>query len=240
MKITFLGTRGEIEPRTRRHRRHSSLLVTYRRRSVMVDCGADWLGRLDEIRPHAIVLTHAHPDHAWGLENGSPAPVYATQITWRALEGYPVEDRRTVEPGRAETVEGISFEAFEVEHSIRCPAVSYRISAGRATVHYAPDVVYIHDRRAALHGVRLYIGDGATLHRPMVRKRGDGLIGHTPVRTQLTWCEKEGVPEAWFSHCGAQIVDGDERRLGAELRRWGRARGVDARIAYDGLQLTLR
>src|SRR5437660_1496849 len=30
MKLTFLGTRGEIEARTRRHHRHSSLLVSYR------------------------------------------------------------------------------------------------------------------------------------------------------------------------------------------------------------------
>jgi len=41
MKLTFLGTRGEIEARTRRHRMHTSLLVSYRTADVMIDCGLD-------------------------------------------------------------------------------------------------------------------------------------------------------------------------------------------------------
>ena len=68
MKLLFLGTRGEIEARTRRHRMHSSLLVSYRSTRVMIDCGLDWLGKFERLRPSAIVLTHAHPDHALGPE----------------------------------------------------------------------------------------------------------------------------------------------------------------------------
>ena len=83
MKLTFLGTRGEIEARTRRHNMHSSLMVSYRGKKVMVDCGADWLGRLGELKPKAVVVTHAHPDHAWGLKEGAPCPVYATKEAWR-------------------------------------------------------------------------------------------------------------------------------------------------------------
>jgi hypothetical protein len=44
MKLTFLGTRCEIEARTRRHRMYTSLLVSYRTADVMIDCGLDWLG----------------------------------------------------------------------------------------------------------------------------------------------------------------------------------------------------
>ncbi len=64
VKLTFLGTRGEIDARTRRHRMHTSLLVSYRSANVMIDCGLDWLGKLERVGPNAIVLTHAHPDHA--------------------------------------------------------------------------------------------------------------------------------------------------------------------------------
>ena len=35
----------------------------------MIDCGLDWLGKFEKLQPDAIVLTHAHPDHAWGLKN---------------------------------------------------------------------------------------------------------------------------------------------------------------------------
>jgi ribonuclease BN (tRNA processing enzyme) len=81
MKLTFLGTRGVIDARTRRHRMHSSLLVSYRDVSVMIDCGLDWLGKFERLHPAGIALTHAHPDHAWGLRDGAPCPVHAPQKT---------------------------------------------------------------------------------------------------------------------------------------------------------------
>ena len=239
MQLTFLGTRGEIEAANRRHRRHSSLLVTYLGRRVMIDCGLDWSGRLQRIGPHAIIVTHAHPDHAWGLKDGAPCPVYATAEAWKEMKDYPIGER-DVEEGREVEIEGMTFEPFGVEHSTRAPAVGYRVTAGEVNIFYVPDVVYIRARDEALQGVRLYVGDGATMSRSMVRKRGEHLIGHAPVRTQLTWCEKEGVPEAVFTHCGSGIVKGDERTLGAQLRAWARERGVEARIAYDGLEIILR
>jgi phosphoribosyl 1,2-cyclic phosphodiesterase len=234
MKLTFLGTRGYVEPRSRRHRQHAALRVEYRGRDVMIDCGEDWLDSLAELRPGAVVLTHAHPDHAGGLAEGAPCPVFATEATWKEIDGFPIEDRRTVAPGEPFDVRGIGFQAFGLEHSTRCPAVSYRVNAGRVAVHYAPDVAYIHQRAGALAGCDLYVGDGASLARPMIRRRGDHLIGHAPVRTQLTWCAKEGVPRAVFTHCGAQIVAGDERTLGAQLRDWAQERGVQAEFASDG------
>jgi len=239
MKLTFLGTRGEIDARTPRHSQHTSLLVEYRRRRVMIDAGADWLGRLDEVRPHAIVLTHAHPDHAWGLERGAPCDVYAPAATLASIAAYPIRAQE-VEPRRAVRVEGIDFEAFPVEHSIRAPAVGYRVRAGRVKIWYSPDVVHIPDRADALRDVRLYVGDGATIEQSFVRRRGDALVGHAPVRTQLTWCAKEGVPEAIITHCGAEIVEGDEAELAARVHMLGAARGVVASIAHDGLERVLR
>jgi len=86
VKIEFLGTRGYIDARSRRHRRHSSLMVSYYGTRIMIDCGEDWKGRLSALAPRALVITHTHPD-----------------------------------------------------------------------------LIYIKDRQAALSGVNIYIGDGATL-----------------------------------------------------------------------------
>jgi len=141
MKLTFLGTRGEIDARTRRHRMHTSLLVSYHSAKVMIDCGLDWLGKLKRVGPTAIVLTHAHPDHAWGLKRGAPCPVYAPEKTWQKLLQYPVKDRRLIKERTPVKIYGITFEAFPVEHSILSPAVGYRVSAGRARIFYAPDLI---------------------------------------------------------------------------------------------------
>jgi phosphoribosyl 1,2-cyclic phosphodiesterase len=239
MTLTFLGTRGEIEARTRRHRMHTSLLVSYRAAHVMIDCGLDWLGKFERLRPSAIVLTHAHPDHASGLRHGSPCPVHAPQKTWQTLQNCTIQDRHLIKERTPTKICGITFEAFPVEHSILAPAVGYRISAGGALVFYAPDLVFIHERAAALKGVQIYIGDGATLTRSFIRRRGETLIGHAPVRTQLTWCEKQDVRRAIITHCGSEIVTGDERKLSAKLRAIAAERGVDVRIAYDGMEVTL-
>ena len=239
IELTFLGTRGEIKIRSRRHQRHSSLLVHYSHTRVMIDCGADWLGRLRAIAPTEIVLTHAHPDHASGLAEGAPCPVYATKQTLDLLRRYPIRDRHRLLPRKSVTVGGVRFEAFQVRHSIRAPAVGYRVSAGNGSFFYLPDVAELRNVWAALGGVDIYIGDGATMRRSMVRKKNGTLIGHAPITSQLGWCERVGVRRAIFTHCGSPIVRGDSRQVERIVRRLGLERGVDARIAYDGLTLTI-
>ena len=239
MKLTFLGTRGEIETRTRRHRMHTSLLVSHRGADVMIDCGLDWLAKFHRLHPAAIVLTHAHPDHAWGLKQGASCPVHASQDTWRTLQSWPIKDLRLIKERTPTKICGITFEAFPVEHSVIAPAVGYRVSVGRRTIFYSPDLIFIHQREAALKNVQLYIGDGATLTRLFVRKRGDRLIGHASVRTQLGWCAKEGVPQTIITHCGSEIVNGDEHRIAEELRALAKTKGIDVQIAYDRMQLIL-
>lgn len=240
MKLMFLGTRGNIEARTRRHYMHSSLMVSYYGRRVMIDCGEDWRGHFEELNPDAIVLTHAHPDHAWGLKDGTSVPVYATETTWEAIEDYAITDRTLVEAREPFTIARIILEFFPVDHSTQAPAGGYRITAGEVTIFYVPDVVYIPEREEALGGTRLYIGDGATITRSLVRKVDDTLVGHTPIRTQLTWCQKESVPRAIITHCGSKIVEGDERKLGPEVHALGEERDVEASIAHDEMEVVLR
>ena len=226
---------------------HSSMKVSYYGAEVIIDCGEDWLGQVAEWNADAVVVTHAHPDHAFGLKEGAPCPVYATEASWDAMEPFDIAERRMmperepIEIGAGGESRAIAFEAFPVLHSTRAPAVGYRVTAGRIAIFYVPDVAWIEDREAALSGVRVYIGDGATVKRSMVRKPGDVIIGHVPIQTQLTWCRKLGVPRAIFTHLGSQIVEGDERTLGAEIRDLVEERNVDrVEIAHDGMEVVLR
>ena len=155
----------------------------------------------------------------------------------RQLSHRKQRDHRLREPIE---IEGMTFEAFAVDHSTRAPAVGYRISAGRVTIFYVPDVVWIHDRDEALDGARLYIGDGATVTRSMVRKSDGVLIGHTPLRTQLTWCQKLSVPRAIFTHLGSAIVKADQQEIADQVDELAQERGVEAQIAHDGMEIVLR
>ncbi len=234
LTLTFLGTRGEIEIRSRRHRRHSSLLVQRGAARIMIDCGADWRGQLRRIAPTAIVLTHAHPDHAAGLVGGAPCEVYATKEAWDLVHRFPIEQRRTLPSRKSIVIGGVRFRAFPVEHSIRAPAVGLRVSADGCCFFYVPDVARIPNLPNALRGISLYIGDGATLTRSMVRRPTGTPTGHVPVASQLEWCETAGVRRAIFTHCGSPIVRGDARTLTAVLRQLGRQHGVQAQFACDG------
>src|SRR5438874_1689983 len=239
MKLTFLGTRGEIEARTRQHRMHSSLLVSYRGKKVMIDCGFDWLGKFERLHPDAIVLTHAHPDHTWGLKNGAPCPVHAPQKTWQTLRGCKIDDRQVIKESVPVKICGITFEAFPVEHSILAPAVGYRISTGRARVFYGPDLLFIHNRAAALKDVQLYIGDGATITRSFVRKRGDRLIDTR--RCARNWLgARKRACRARSSRCGSEIVAGDENAVRKTIAALALAKGMEATIAHDRMKLVVR
>jgi phosphoribosyl 1,2-cyclic phosphodiesterase len=205
----------------------------------MIDCGADWLKALRSVAPKAIVLTHGHGDHAFGLASGTPCPVYATKETWALIARYPIKDRRVIEARAPFTIDGVRFEAFSVEHSISAPAVGYRVSRAGTAFFYVPDLAAIREQHEALQAVKLYVGDGATVVRSMVRAHGHALIGHAPIKTQLGWCEAEGFAQAIFTHCGSGIVKGDTRRIAARIKALGEEYGVEASIACDGLTLSL-
>jgi hypothetical protein len=70
------------------------------------------------------------------------------------------------------------FEAFRVEHPLRS-AIGYRIKAGRTSIFYVPDLVYIYEQDEALFDIRMYVGDGASLCRP-INRRSNGFSSDTP------------------------------------------------------------
>jgi ribonuclease BN (tRNA processing enzyme) len=239
IELTFLGTRGEIKVRSRRHRRHSSVLIRNVGACVMIDCGADWLNRIRAIAPTAIVLTHAHRDHAAGLAEGAPCPVYATRATFNLISRYPIDDRRTISLAKTVEIGGVRFKAVAVQHSIRAPAVGYRVSANATSFFYVPDVAKLSNPADALRGVDIYVGDGATVVRSLVRKRNSTLIGHASIAEQLGWCAEARIGRAIFTHCGSPIVRGNARVLNAMVRQLGREQEIDACIACDGDKLVL-
>ena len=216
------------------------MLLSGRNGRIIVDCGEDWLGRIRHLRPTAILVTHGHPDHAGGLKRGAPCPVYATAATWQIVARWPVGIRCELPLQRPVMIAGFVIEAWPVQHSLNAPAVGFRISTRDGCLFYVPDVANLNDRKRTLKKVDLYIGDGAVLVRSMVRTRGPALIGHASIATQLDWCRSSGVTRAVFTHCGSGVVRSAPTQAEAVVRSLGRDRGVQARLAYDGLTMRLR
>lgn len=117
------------------------------------------------------------------------------------------------------TVAGLQIEAWPVEHATRTPAVGYRVSAGGVRIFYVPDVARLADPLRALSAVDLYMDDGATVDRPVLRLRGSVLIGHATIGRQFAWCRGAGVRRAIFTHCGSGIVRSDPQDIEAKIGR---------------------
>jgi L-ascorbate metabolism protein UlaG (beta-lactamase superfamily) len=236
--ITFCGTRGYIEESNRYHRMHSACLLTHAGRRLLLDAGENWKGKLHTLRPDWIAISHAHPDHAFGLKEGVRVPVLVTPESHRLLRSFPVSRFRLIEPGRPVALGPFSLVAYRVIHSLRAPAVGFRIRAGGVTVVYNPDIISIVHPAAALRGVDVFIGDGASLTRPLVRRRGDLLFGHTTVRAQLGWCRRYGIRYAFIVHCGKQLVQMRPRALDKAVAQLA-GDAVIATVARDGMKVNL-
>jgi phosphoribosyl 1,2-cyclic phosphodiesterase len=215
-------------------------MVCCRSGAIIIDRGADWLGRVDRHPALGILITHAHPDHMDGLRWGSAAPVYATAETWRRMRRWPVADRRILLMRHPISVGGLQVEAWPVDHATNAPTVGFRVSARGVAIFYAPDVARLKNPSRVLGGVDLYVGDGACVARPLIRRRGLALIGHATIATQLEWCDVAGVRHAIFTHCGSAIVRSDRRRIEAQIRAMGRSHDCVARIAHDGMVAQVR
>ncbi len=238
MTLTFLGTRSSTERFNDRHRRHSALLLEGPAGRIMIDCGGDWLADLNRLAPDALLLTHAHPDHSDGLQRGAPCPVHATAAAWQRIAAFPIAERRLVELGRPLTVGGLPVEAVPVHHSLRAPAVAYRIGTGSDILFYAPDVARFVDPAAALRGCTLYIGDGAALDAELLRCEENLPCGHAPLPEQLRWCRAGGVRKMIVTHCGDAIIK-DEAAAACKIVRLAADLGIELAIAHDGMRLTL-
>jgi ribonuclease BN (tRNA processing enzyme) len=240
VRLHFYGTKGYVEESSREHSGHSAFTIEEKGFRLLCDFGQNRKGLLKKIRPDAVFVSHAHPDHAWGLEEGTEAPVHASAITHEITRDLPLDRRVTLEPGKPVSEGPFRLTAFPVVHSVRCPCVAARIETeGRALV-YSGDVIAFEDPGRALTGADLYIGDGSTLRGSLVRRHTSGvLIGHTTVRAQLGWLQKHGVPRAIFSHFGKGPIEMGEPALKEALGELVEERAPGCRVsaARDGLSL---
>ena len=240
MRLHFHGTRGYVEESSPSHSGHSAFTIEADGFRLLCDFGENRKGLLGGIRPDAIFVSHAHPDHAWGLREGADAPVYASAITHELLAEMPLAERIVLDPAQGVRVGPFRLTAFPVIHSIRCPGIGARIEVSGRVVVYSGDIVAFHAPAEALADAWLYVGDGSSLTTSLVRRQPGGvLVGHTTVRAQLGWLAKAGVPRAVFSHFGSGPIGMGDEDLAEALSALAadRAPACEVLAAKDGLEL---
>jgi phosphoribosyl 1,2-cyclic phosphate phosphodiesterase len=255
--LTFLGTGTSMgiptlgcgcavcnsaDPRDRRLR--PSLLLRWNEgaseRVVVVDTGPDFREqalRSGMKRVDAVLYTHGHADHIFGLDDlrplsfivnreSGPLPLYASPETTEVLTRvfnytfspaatYPTRARVRLEPLEDRTVvHGVEFVRVPVVHG-KLEIAGFRF--GHAA--YLTDVSAIPESSfALLEGLDL-LAISALRHDPHP--------SHATIDQAVGWARRIGARQTWFTHMAHELGHEATNRMLPE--------GIQ--LAYDGLTL---
>lgn len=243
MKLIFAGTRGEIEEENEKHKYHSSLILEESNCSILIDIGVKHSEKLySQINSFdAILITHAHPDHyLWTTikDNFITVPVYLTFDTLNYSNNKPL-NFRIFEAQVKFKIKHFEIAAFDVIHSLRCPAVCFKIKGLEKQVLYAPDILdTAQPKDVVFSNIDVLIADGSSFDINLVRNRDGKLFGHAMIKTIINWCKKYNVKQLIITHCGKQIVSGNEEELFKKILNIAENK-LKVLIAFDGMELEI-
>jgi phosphoribosyl 1,2-cyclic phosphate phosphodiesterase len=250
MRLTFLGTGTSTgvpsiacdcetcrsdDPRDKRLR--VSVLIEHEGRSILVDTSADFRQqalRANIRRLDAVLITHCHADHVFGLDDIRPLNfrygamgVYANQRAWVDLRrifqyvfqpthfggGLPQLIAHTVFPRSPFCIgEGLEITPLEVIHG-KLPVIAYRFN----DFAYATDLNFISDETIeGLQGLDVLVLD-------CVRIKPHST--HLGLNEALEYIERIRPRRAFLTHLNHDIMYSRDSRLLPE----------NVQFAFDGL-----
>jgi len=206
---------------------------------------------MKKVRPQYVLLEHIHEDVVGGLHELRPLNpvVFATKPAWdyirrhyRALSGekgrfeeiYPF--KRYIIKKQAFKLGPFTVKPVNVQHAKPGDpkALGFRIDMGSKIIWHCSDVYRIPNYKKALKGVDIFIGDGASLKREIVHKRGAKTrYGHTSMEKQIKWALEGGIPRIYFTQIGH--VGKTHEDLNEALRELA----PNAQALFDGAEISL-
>ncbi|MFY9573117.1 MAG: MBL fold metallo-hydrolase [Blastocatellia bacterium] len=246
MKVIFLGTGTSVgvpsvgcecstclsdDPKDKRLR--TSVLIEHQRHNIIIDTSTDFRQQALRIglkHLNAILFTHSHADHCFGLDDTRPImfrdgaiPVYATNVTWEGLrrifsyafEPAPYPGVPRIVPHRIEgdfNLFGLQVEPLTVIHG-QLAVTAFRIGA----FAYVTDCNVIPDQACArLMGLDLLVIDALRFKKHPT---------HMTLDQSLAYIERLKPRRALLTHISHDIK---HSATSGHLPE-------DVEIAYDGL-----
>ena len=250
MKLTFLGTGTSTgvpsiacdcetcmstDPRDKRLR--VSILIEHNNKIVLVDTSADFRqqalrAKIDRV--DAVLITHCHVDHVFGLDDIRPLnfrhgamPIFANDIAWIDLRrifqyifkpthiggGLPQLIPHTVYPNASFCIgEDLEVTPLEVIHG-KLPVIAYRFN----DFAYATDLNFISEETiSGLQGLDVLVLD-------CVRIKPHST--HLGLNEALEYIERIKPKRAFLTHLNHDVLfERDSKLLPANVQ-----------FAYDGL-----
>ncbi len=232
VRITILGTRGEIEASAPYHSRHSGVLING---DLLLDLGEREFLSYD---PKWILLTHLHPDHAFFVRRRQRAdlsiPIFAPE---------PYEDGGvTVRKLTSRTILGTyDIRPIPTIHSHKVDSQAYLISTGGKRILYTADLVWIkrwYDR--FFHDLDLVITEASFVRKDgMIRRYRDTgeLYGHSGVGRLIgrfaDFCNRFVLMHygSWFYR--------DVKAARRRMKQIAREHEVEIIVGYDKMELEI-
>jgi len=219
-------------------RLRSSILIEVNGLKIVIDAGPDFrqqMLRTNTRQLNAILLTHEHVDHLFGLDDirsfnwvqGHPTDIYAENRVQEAIKrvfnyvfarykypGIPQMNLHTVENNPFE-IEGIKITPVRGLH-YKLPVFGYRIGS----LAYLTDINFLEEQeKEKLHGLDILIVNAL---------RKEKHISHFNLKEALELIDELKPKQAYLTHLSHLMGFHDE--VQAELPK-------NVFIAYDGLKL---
>lgn len=253
MKLTFLGTGTSTgvpsiacdcetclsdDPRDKRLR--VSILVEHAGKTILVDTSSDF--RQQALRAHlkyldAVLITHCHVDHVFGLDDIRPLnfrygamPIFANDPAWKDLRrifkyifepdhvggGLPQLIPHTVFPNASFCVgDGLEITPLEVIHG-KLSVMAYRFN----NFAYATDLNFISDETIdAMQGLDVLVLDCVRI-KPHPT--------HLGINEALGYIERINPKRAFLTHLNHDVMHARDSKLLPD----------NVQFAYDGLIVT--
>jgi len=206
MSLKVLGTRGEIEETSKKHKKHSGILID----DVLFDLGEPIY--LD-LHPKAIFLSHLHPDHYFPekykkeknpLREHSKIPIYSIEKP-RGAENWI-----KLEKGKEYKVNDLIVIPIPTVHSKKVKTTGFLIKTKGKRILYTSDLLWIkkkwHDK---IKDLDVVITDGSSFDRDLIRrdKETGQPYGHASVKKLVKFFKDKGAKNIIITHYGKWLVE---------------------------------